>query len=112
MAAPNLLAATVIHWNTARPGETLAEREVAGLPVPPEFLSHTSPLGWAHILLTGKYKWPKTVCIHKLRRNLPCNAHARMVVVKKYWGTVYKQTAVHAGANERSRIEYQCRAKL
>ena len=22
-------------------------------------LAHISPLGWAHILLTGEYRWPK-----------------------------------------------------
>lgn len=59
MAALNLLAAIVIHWNTARLGEAVAERQDAGLPVPPELLAHTSPLGWAHILLTGEYRWPK-----------------------------------------------------
>nr|WP_236730443.1 Tn3 family transposase [Pseudomonas savastanoi] len=30
-----------------------------GLDVPPELLAHISPLGWAHILLTGEYLWPK-----------------------------------------------------
>lgn len=59
MAALNLLAAIVIYWNTARLGEAVAERQDAGLPVQPELLAHTSPLGWAHILLTGEYKWPK-----------------------------------------------------
>jgi TnpA family transposase len=59
MAALNLLAAIVIYWNTARLGEAVAERKDAGLPVLPELLAHTSPLGWAHILLTGEYKWPK-----------------------------------------------------
>ena len=29
--------------------------------VPPELLAHISPLGWAHILLTGEYRWPRTV---------------------------------------------------
>jgi TnpA family transposase len=59
MAALNLLAAIVIHWNTARLGEAVAQRQRANLPVPPDLLAHTSPLGWAHILLTGEYKWPK-----------------------------------------------------
>ena len=31
------------------------------LSVPPELLAHISPLGWAHILLTGEYRWPRTV---------------------------------------------------
>ncbi|RCQ15941.1 hypothetical protein APT14_23605 [Escherichia coli] len=34
-------------------------RRNEGLDVPPEFLPHISPLGWAHILLTGEYLWPK-----------------------------------------------------
>ena len=59
MAALNLLAAIVIYWNTARLGEAVVERQDAGMPVPSELLAHTSPLGWAHILLTGEYKWPK-----------------------------------------------------
>ncbi|MBP6655312.1 Tn3 family transposase [uncultured Bradyrhizobium sp.] len=59
MAALNLLAAIVIHWNTARLGEAVTQRQRAKLPVPPDLLAHTSPLSWAHILLTGEYKWPK-----------------------------------------------------
>ena len=59
MAGLNLLAAIVIYWNTARLGEAVARRRHAGLPVVPEFLPHISPLGWAHILLTGEYRWQK-----------------------------------------------------
>jgi TnpA family transposase len=59
MAGLNLLAAIVIYWNTARLGEAVHQREKAGLSVPPELLAHTSPLGWAHILLTGEYRWSK-----------------------------------------------------
>ena len=53
MAGLNLLAAIVICWNTLHMGHSVAQREQTGLPVPPELLAHTSPLGWAHILLTG-----------------------------------------------------------
>ena len=59
MAGLNLLAAIVIYWNTARLGEAVARRTRAGLPVAPELLSHTSPLGWGHLLLNGEYRWPK-----------------------------------------------------
>ena len=59
MAGLNLLAAIVIYWNTARLGEAVARRRHAGLPVVPGFLPHISPLGWAHILLTGEYRWQK-----------------------------------------------------
>lgn len=59
MAALNLLATIVIYWNTARLGEAVVQRQDAGLPIQPDLLAHTSPLGWAHILLTGEYKWPR-----------------------------------------------------
>ena len=59
MAGLNLLAAIVIHWNTAHLGEAVRQRKHAGLTVEPELLAHISPLGWAHILLTGEYRWPK-----------------------------------------------------
>ena len=59
IAGLNLLAAIVIYWNTVRLGEAVARRRRAGLSVPSELLAHTSPLGWAHILLTGEYRWRK-----------------------------------------------------
>ena len=59
MAGLNLLAAIVIYWNTAHLGEAVRQRKHADLTVEPELLAHISPLGWAHILLTGEYRWPK-----------------------------------------------------
>ena len=59
MAGLNLLAAIVIYWNTAHLHEAVRQRKHAGLTVEPELLAHISPLGWAHILLTGQYRWPK-----------------------------------------------------
>ena len=59
MAGLNLLAAIVIYWNTARLGEAVARRRRAGLPVSPELLAHTAPLGWGHLLINGEYKWPR-----------------------------------------------------
>jgi TnpA family transposase len=58
MAGLNLLAAVVIYWNTLHLGHAVAQRKESGLPLPPELLAHTSPLGWGHILLTGEYRWP------------------------------------------------------
>ncbi|VVS99752.1 Tn3 family transposase [Hoeflea sp. EC-HK425] len=60
MAGLNLLAAIVIYWNTKHLGNAVAERRREGLDCSPSLLAHTSPLGWAHILLTGEYRWPKT----------------------------------------------------
>ena len=61
IAGLNLLAAIVIYWNTLHLGHAVAQRHSDGLSVPPELLAHISPLGWAHILLTGEYRWPRTV---------------------------------------------------
>ena len=59
MAGLNLLAAIVIYWNTAHLGEAVRQRKHSGLTVEPKLLAQISPLGWAHILLTGEYRWPK-----------------------------------------------------
>ncbi|MBB4278660.1 hypothetical protein GGE12_006471 [Rhizobium mongolense] len=58
IAGLNLLTAIIIYWNTVHLGHAVAERRNDGLDVPPELLAHISPLGWAHILLTGEYLWP------------------------------------------------------
>ena len=57
MAGLNLLAAIIIYWNTKHLGQAVAARKHAGFGGPPELLAHISPLGWAHILLTGEYRW-------------------------------------------------------
>ncbi|MFV1635854.1 MULTISPECIES: Tn3 family transposase [Phaeobacter] len=57
MAGLNLLAAITIFWNTKHLGQATSARKRTGLDCSPELLSHISPLGWAHILLTGEYRW-------------------------------------------------------
>lgn len=59
MAGLNLLTAIVIYWNTKHLGNAVKARKREGLSNDPSLLKHSSPLGWAHILLTGEYKWPK-----------------------------------------------------
>lgn len=59
LAGLNLLAAIIIYWNTRQLGQIIAKRRNAGIYDPENLLSHVSPLGWAHILLTGEYRWPK-----------------------------------------------------
>lgn len=59
MAGLNLLAAIIIYWNTKHLGNAVTQRQHDGLDCPAELLAHISPLGWAHILLTGEYRWPK-----------------------------------------------------
>ena len=63
MAGLNLLAAIVIYWNTKHLGQAVAGRRREGLGCSPNLLAHTSPLGWAHILLTGEYRWPKGLSV-------------------------------------------------
>ena len=53
----NLLAAIIIYWNTEQLGCAVQERALGGLVTPLDLLRHISPLGWAHILLTGEYLW-------------------------------------------------------
>ena len=53
----NLLAAIIIYWNTKHLGQAVSARKQAALDGSPELLSHISPLGWAHILLTSEYRW-------------------------------------------------------
>jgi TnpA family transposase len=59
MAGLNLLAAIVIYWNTKHLGQAVASRRRESLDCSPHHLAHISPLGWAHILLTGEYRWLK-----------------------------------------------------
>jgi TnpA family transposase len=60
MAGLNLLAAIIIYWNTKHLGQAVTSRKRDSLDCPPDLLAHISPLGWAHILLTGEYRWPKS----------------------------------------------------
>jgi TnpA family transposase len=59
MAGLNLLAAIIIYWNTKHLGHAVSSRRRTGFDCSPDLLAHISPLGWAHILLTGEYRWPK-----------------------------------------------------
>ena len=59
MAGLNLLTAIIIYWNTKHLGQAVASQPRDGLNCSPDLLAHISPLGWAHILLTGEYRWPK-----------------------------------------------------
>lgn len=57
LAGLNLLTAIIIYWNTQQLGKAVMQRKREGLETPDELLAHISPLGWAHILLTGEYIW-------------------------------------------------------
>lgn len=59
VAGLNLLTAIIVYWNTVHLGHAVEARRREGLDTPDHLLAHISPLGWAHILLTGEYLWPK-----------------------------------------------------
>lgn len=59
IAGLNLLTAIIIYWNSKQLDVAVAKRKRAGLDCVPELLAHISPLGWAHIILTGEYRWRK-----------------------------------------------------
>jgi len=59
IAGLNLLTAIIVYWNTLHLGHAVEARRREGLDTPDHLLAHISPLGWAHILLTGEYLWPK-----------------------------------------------------
>lgn len=59
IAGLNLLTAIIIYWNSKQLGIAVAKRQRAALDCSPELLAHISPLGWAHIILTGEYRWRK-----------------------------------------------------
>jgi hypothetical protein len=61
------------YWNTVHLGHAVTERRNEGWMFPLNFFP-ISPLGWAHILLTGEYLWPKEPkagCHFALSRNRP-----------------------------------------
>lgn len=57
IAGMNLLAAIVIYWNTKKLGEITKNLTNESKELKPELLSHISPLGWEHIILTGECRW-------------------------------------------------------
>jgi TnpA family transposase len=53
----NLVVAAIVLWNTVYLDLAVAGLRAQGVPIPEEHLAHLSPLGWAHITLTGEYRW-------------------------------------------------------
>ena len=59
MAELNLLDAITIYWNTKHLGQAFDGRRRDGWDCSTGLLTHTPPLGWAHIHLTSEYRWQK-----------------------------------------------------
>lgn len=56
-AALNLVIAAIISWNTTHIAKAADHLQSIGKLPDADLLRHVSPLGWAHINLTGDYLW-------------------------------------------------------
>jgi len=53
----NLLIAAISYWNTLYLDRALQHLDAIAADYDPALLTHLSPMGWAHISLTGDYLW-------------------------------------------------------
>lgn len=53
----NLAIAAIVLWNTVYLNRAVEALKAHGAALPEDLTSHLSPLGWAHIGLTGDYVW-------------------------------------------------------
>ena len=53
----NLLIAAIAYWNTIYLDRAAQHLTASGVPFDDALLAHLSPMGWAHISLTGDYLW-------------------------------------------------------
>ena len=53
----NLLIAAIAYWNTVYLDRAVQHLGTIGVEFDPALLAHLSPMGWAHISLTGDYLW-------------------------------------------------------
>lgn len=59
----NLVVAAIVLWNTVYIERAVQSLRDSGKQIDETLLSHLSPLGWEHILLTGDYIRPQTQAI-------------------------------------------------
>ena len=52
-----MLIAAIAYWNTLYLDRALQHLTATGVNFDPSLLVHLSPMGWAHISLTGDYLW-------------------------------------------------------
>jgi TnpA family transposase len=55
----NLVIAAIAYWNTLYLERAVEHLRGRGEPVAEELLAHVSPMGWAHVGLTGDYLWER-----------------------------------------------------
>jgi hypothetical protein len=54
-----LVIAAIAYWNTLYLGRAVERLHGRGDPVADGLLAHVSPMGWAHVGLTGDYLWER-----------------------------------------------------
>ena len=77
--ALNMVIAAIMFWNTLYMEKAAAHLDRQGQITDPNLLSHTSPLGWEHIILTGDYDWHSGAAERKIARPLHLNATRKWV---------------------------------
>lgn len=55
----NLLIAAIAYWNTIYMDRAAQHLKSYGVSFDDALLAHLSPMGWAHISLTGDYLWQR-----------------------------------------------------
>tara|TARA_B100000767_G_C19673643_1_gene496374 strand:- start:447 stop:686 length:240 start_codon:yes stop_codon:yes gene_type:complete len=72
--ALNMVIAAIVFWYTLYMDKAAVHLGRQAQIPDPNFLSHTSPLGWEHIILTGDYDWHSGAAERKIARFLHLNA--------------------------------------
>jgi hypothetical protein len=68
-----MVIAAIMFWNTLYTEKAVAHLDRQGQITDPNLLSHTSPLGWEYIILTGDYDWHSGAAERKIARPLYIN---------------------------------------
>jgi TnpA family transposase len=66
----NLVIAAIVYWNSTYLADALAHLQAAGEVIPPEWLTHPSPVSWEHISLSGDFLWDSAAAAASGRRPL------------------------------------------
>ncbi len=109
IAGLNPLTAIIVYRNTLHLGHAVEARRSEGLDTPDHLLAHILPLGWAHILLTGEYLWPKDVSawgvIPPPAGTDPSLATARRII--EAWRADYNTVRPHSSLRVGTRRVYE-----
>src|SRR5208282_4922277 len=66
----NLLIAAIVYWNSTYMADAVVHLRATGGVVPDEWLTHTSPVSWEHIGLSGDFLWDRAAALPVGRRSL------------------------------------------